>query len=125
MNIKLKKENKMILLTEITLIFRSYLMTHNPYRPYRFSAAMGLKFIESSSFDEGKLIKALREKHYSAENPSATIFRSLLFTLIRKADLENKESIAKGFPEEVLADYLWDVTGDEYVSKLKDLGIEV
>lgn len=58
------------------------------------------------------LTEALRELYFWKFNPSDN-FHSLLFTLIAKADLDNRKSLALAFPAEVLAWNMWQESPDE------------
>lgn len=68
------------------------------------------------------LRKAIRELYFY-RNGTASGFNEQLFDLIKKADLNNKEKIRKGFPSEVAAIDLWNISGNYGDDLFKEYGL--
>ncbi len=56
--------------------------------------------------------EAVRELYFWTMG-GGTNFHALLYTLIQKADMDNRRRLANGFPEEVRAFLIWQNSPDE------------
>lgn len=66
---------------------------------------------------------AIKELYFWQYNNGGTNFHAMLYTLIQKADLENKRRLALGFPEEVEALEMWEQAGDYGNDLFREYGL--
>ncbi len=57
-------------------------------------------------------VRAIHQLFYWQQDPNATNFSALLYTLFQKADPENLEKLSKGFPEQAQAIRRWNAAGN-------------